>query len=302
MNTHAVHESVRLLPPDSAAYGPKTRPKEAHERWAKATNDPCWAWRIARGYNESQEPLPPSIREPHIRRAYRYLGGNRDDAMAMTLGIRTSIESGMTRSVLQGFLCARDISLEGIASLLGMKTEVVSLFEGLFFNVRNREGTFVLNTIFPQTRLGAVREAELDYSEVDQTLMRVGRDYGWKAVAQLAGLLAIEDADETSETMLADMEKTTAANARMLARAGHLNRKESPGIRHGKSLIMRAKKELVHPQLDDDRLGLGSVGMGASLLEHFRRIMDTDTQYRLALQREAAMGQLEKTAVVERAE
>ena len=37
--------------------------------------------------------------------------------------------------------------------------------------------------------------------------MRVGRDYGWKAVAQLAGLLTIEDGDESPETMLADMEE-----------------------------------------------------------------------------------------------
>jgi hypothetical protein len=47
MNTHAVHESIRLLPPDSAAYGPKTWPLEAHQRWAKATYDPQLAWRIA---------------------------------------------------------------------------------------------------------------------------------------------------------------------------------------------------------------------------------------------------------------
>ena len=45
-------------------------------------------------------------------------------------------------------------------------------------------------------------------------------------------------------------------------------------------------------------IGLGSFGMKAPVLEHFRRITDTETQYRLALQREAAMGQLEKTAAV----
>src|SRR6266571_2141410 len=59
MNTQAVHQSVRLLPPDSAAYGPKTRPLEAHQRWAKATYDPQWAWRVAFGYYQAEEPLPP---------------------------------------------------------------------------------------------------------------------------------------------------------------------------------------------------------------------------------------------------
>src|ERR1041384_8233374 len=242
MNTQAVHESVRLLPPDSVVYGPKARPLEAHQRWATGVNDPHWAWRIAFSYHRSKEALPPSISDQNIRRAYRYLQGSRDDQMAMALGIRISLESGMSRSVIQGFLCARDISLEGIAGLLGLEVDVVRLYAGLFFDVRNREGSFALNTIFPQTRLGAVREAELDNNEVDLTLMRVGRDYGWKEVARLAGLLTIEDGDESPETMLADMERTIAANARMLARAGHLNRKDSPVIRHGKALMMRAKK------------------------------------------------------------
>ena len=93
-----------------------------------------------------------------------------------------------------------------------------------------------------------------------------------------------------------------AANARMLARAGHLNRKDSPGIRHGKSLMLRAKKDGETNNDPDSRLGLGSFGMKASVLEHFRQITDTDSQYRLALQREAAMGQLEKTAVVAKEE
>ena len=79
MNTSSVHESIRLLPPDSAAYGPKTRPLEAHQRWAKATNDPHWAWRIAVSYHQSEQPLPPSIRDQNIRRAYHYLEGARDE-------------------------------------------------------------------------------------------------------------------------------------------------------------------------------------------------------------------------------
>ena len=70
--------------------------------------------------------------------------------------------------------------------------------------------------------------------------------------------------------------------------------------------MMRAKKEVEinHGNFNDpgSRVGLGSFGMKAPVLEHFRRITDTETQYRLALQREAAMGQIEKTAAVEKAE
>ena len=126
--------------------------------------------------------------------------------------------------------------------------------------------------------------------------MRVGQDRGWREVARMAGLISLEDEGESSETMLADMERTIAANARMLALAGHLNRKDSPGIRHGKTLMMRPKPEAIRPQTDDDKVGLGSFGMKAPVLEHFRRIAEPDVQYRLALQRQEAMGQIEKTA------
>lgn len=99
--------------------------------------------------------------------------------------------------------------------------------------------------LFPETRIVAVVEAEKDFDDPERTLMRVGRERGWKDVARLAGLRPMEDEGESPETMLADMERTVAANARMLALAGHLNRKESPGIRHGKTLMMRPKPEAV---------------------------------------------------------
>jgi len=93
--------------------------------------------------------------------------------------------------------------------------------------------------------------------------------------------------------MLADMDRTIAANARMLALAGHLNRKDSPGIRHGMTLMMRPKPQAVRQQTDDDKVGLGSFGMKAPVLEHFRRIAEPDVQYRLSLQRQQMMREQE---------
>ena len=298
MNTNAVRETFRLLPADSVAYRanppilgrkPVNQTMAAHPRLAEMMNDPQWAWRIAQAYYLSQEPLPAALRDLNVRRAYFYLRGARDEPVAVAHGIRTSLAYGNTRAVLQGLLCAPDISIEGIASWLGLAPEVVRLFEGLFFNVRGRAAAFAMNQIFPQSRIGAVAEAEKGYDEVDLMLMRVGRDYGWKEVARLAGLIPLEDATESPDTLLADMEKTIAANARMLTRAGHLNRKDSPGIRQGKALMLRPKPEAARQQTDDDRVGLGSFGMRAAVLEHFRRISEPDTQYRLALQRRQLM-------------
>ncbi len=199
----------------------------AHLRWGEAMNDRQWGWRVAKTHHASGEPLPPSLSDPHIRRAYRYLRGARDDQMAAAHALKESPNCGNLRRVLQGFLCARDISFDGIASLLDLDPEVVRLFEALFFNVRGRSDSLCAGVMFPETRIGAVVEAEMDYHETEMTLMRVGRDYGWKEVARLAGLRTLEDEGESTDDTLAGMERTVAANARMLARAGHLNRKDS---------------------------------------------------------------------------
>ncbi|MCL4177775.1 MAG: hypothetical protein KJ072_08505, partial [Verrucomicrobia bacterium] len=86
MNTRAVCETFRMLPADSVAYRcnpplfgrkPKNSPMAAHTRWAEAMNDRQWGWRVAMTHHASVEPLPPSLRDSSIRRAYRYLEGNR---------------------------------------------------------------------------------------------------------------------------------------------------------------------------------------------------------------------------------
>ena len=114
-----------------------------------------------------------------------------------------------TRRVLRGLLRAPDISLEGITSLLGLDVDVVRLFEALFFYLRERGDGFPAGVLFPEIRLGAVVEAEKDFDDLERTLMRVGEEGGWREVARLAGPHTMEDAGESSESML--------------ARAGHLN-------------------------------------------------------------------------------
>jgi hypothetical protein len=62
----------------------------AHTRWAEAMNDRQWGWRVAMTHHASREPLPASLRDPHIRRAYRYLQGTSDDQMAMAHALKAS--------------------------------------------------------------------------------------------------------------------------------------------------------------------------------------------------------------------
>ena len=137
MNTNAVQETYNLLPADSVAYRcnpdshggrSKNPPLPAHLRWGEAINNREWGWRVVVTHHASGEPRPPTPSDPHIGRAYRYLQGARDDQMAMVHALKMSPNCLATRRVLQGLLCAQDISLEGIASLLELDADVVKLF------------------------------------------------------------------------------------------------------------------------------------------------------------------------------
>src|SRR5262245_8989999 len=106
-----IKETFTQLPEDSVAYccntpvnggKQKNPPMAPHLRWASAMNDRQWGWRVAMTHHASGEPLPPSLRDPSIRRAYRYLQGARDDQMAMAHALKESPEWNNTRQVLQG--------------------------------------------------------------------------------------------------------------------------------------------------------------------------------------------------------
>src|SRR5258708_5306598 len=107
MNSNQVRESIRLLPEDSAVYNPdpdagkrgsRRRRTPAERRWATGTTAPNWGWRIAQSYFVAKRPLPPTIQDRAIRRAYYYLRGGQDEMMAMTLSL-VEPENGTRRFV-----------------------------------------------------------------------------------------------------------------------------------------------------------------------------------------------------------
>jgi hypothetical protein len=304
MNADELRDTIRTLPRNSVAYlyNYQNKGRDNHtggmeaQDLAEANMDPQWGWSIALRYQRSDRPLPASLRDPSIRRAYYYLRGMQDQGVASAHAIRYGLRYYTARAALVGFLSARDISIEGIASLLGLEVDVVQLYGDLFFAIRDRIAAHGMTALFPEGRLGAIIEAEKDYHDSERILMRAGRDYGWREVARMTGLAHLEQAGESNERVLEDLDRQVAANARMLARMGHLNRPKSVGIQHGKALQSRKKVEDIRKGLTpDDESGLGSYGMAAPVLEHFRRISDPDIQHRLALERQKQMRQLKET-------
>ncbi len=214
-----------------------------------------------------------------VRRAYFYLRGADDEMMAVTLSLWQP-ELQWTRMTLQGLLCARDVSLDGIAHLLEFPRQVVELFATLFFPVRSRGISFLASLAFPQTRLGAIKEAEAEVDNLELTLMRLGRDYGWQEVARAVGLKGIEH-DNSIDNQVEELERLTFGNALMIGRAGGLNRR-SQGLQYARTLI--ATRRNMQTQRDDDsRRGLGGMSMSMAINESFMAIVKPDLDRRMAL-------------------
>jgi len=289
MNSKQVLHSVRVQSPYSPAYGiePTTpgqgrrrRPVPAEKRWAISLSAPAWGFRIACSHFIAGQPLPATIQDRAVRRAYFYLRGAQDEMMAVTLSLWQP-EMRWTRITLQGLLFARDLTLDGSAHLLELPREVVELFADLFFPIRSRGVSFMASLAFPQTRLGVVTETETDFEKLELTLMQVGRDYGWAAVAQMSGLTPIEN-DKPIDDQVDDLERLTFGNALMLGRTGGLNRR-SEGLQYAKSFIA-ARRSRAKQKDDDSRRGLAGMSLGMSINESFMRIMTPDLAHRLAIQ------------------
>src|SRR5260221_542286 len=117
MTSKQVRESIRLLPEDSAVYypdpdagkrGSRRRRTPAERRWATGMTAPNWGWLIAQSHFVAKRPLPPTIQDRAIRRAYYCLRGAQDEMMAITLSLLEP-ENSTRRFTLQGMLSAKDI-------------------------------------------------------------------------------------------------------------------------------------------------------------------------------------------------
>src|ERR1019366_3218688 len=85
---------------------------------------------------------------------------------------------------------------------------------------------------------------QTEAENLELTLMRLGRDYGWQEVARAAGLKAIEG-DSSLDNQVEELERLTFGNALMIGRGfldraqaglgnARLARNEMPRLRTGK--------------------------------------------------------------------
>lgn len=108
------------------------------ERFRIALRDPALGWHLALSYTDAGLPLPPQISENAIVRACHFLSDpyKRDVTVEVARGLAL-LGTMEQRDLLRGLLLCQT-SFEDIAQRCGMDVDVVTLFEGLFWNCQER--------------------------------------------------------------------------------------------------------------------------------------------------------------------
>jgi hypothetical protein len=214
-----------------------------------------FGWLAAQCFAQRKQQLPPVLDAPGVRRTIYHLLGRPDGAVGKAIALHRVDPN--RENLIKGMLCARDINVRGIATYLSIEAEVLELYGALFFSVQHRlqDRCFMSGIIYPETRLGSIKATEDGWEATQLILQRAGYEHGWRFVAQLAGLEPLETADSNLEKEFGRLEKTILGNARVLADIGHLNRKQSPGIKHARSLLAnRKQKGQQSPRMHDPLL------------------------------------------------
>lgn len=253
--------------------------------YAQATNDPMFGWTFVKSFLDARRPLPAFVTDSALLRTYcfhRY--SNRDPDVRRAFQLRTTAEK-QKRTMLQCMLLVGKLDTEHIAGELHLDPDVVDIFETLFWNVRDRkQDTLYINSlIYPETtQVLWVDKYHLNEDYLNMAL-RAAVTNGLDTVKVFLGMQTQTDefnADGHAKAFEAQVVSTAKHSARM----GLLHQQNVPSISSGRSMVQSSKLGGDVAKDDDSRAGLGSFGMQAAVLEHYRRISEHDVQFRLRLQ------------------
>lgn len=253
--------------------------------YANALADPMFGWCFTKAFLDAKKPLPETVTESPLLRAYCYYAySNRDPDVRRAFQLRTQAEK-IRRTMLHCMLLIEKYDLKHISGELQLDLDVVRIYEMLFWNVRDRlqDKMFVNSLVYPETtQVLWVKQYHLNEDPLNLAL-RAAVTHGMETVKAFLGMTNQTD-EFDAEGYAKAFEAQVVSTASHSARMGLLHQSDVPSISSGRSMVQSSKLGGDVAKDDDSRLGLGSFGMKAAVLEHWRRLTDHDLQYRLRLQ------------------
>lgn len=229
-----------------------------------AYKDLAFGYKFIKTLIKENIKLPLSVTEDALVDLYQFekfriYNDNVVHALSLTHPSNKNIEDN-----IKAFLIT-DEPLDKLEKVLGIKKEVLHIYEQLFFNVRDRkhESLFIANLVYPNSRVVETMDNYIRNEDTGNILLRSAYNNGIEDISYFAGLksksLLSSDAIVSSTEMAMKLESAIMATGYFLARNGFLSQRNATGISHAKNLLIAAKQG-GQDNTNEDHEGMGSLG------------------------------------------
>jgi len=204
-----------------------------------------FGWAFVRQLITLDLPLPEiSTAEEPIYRAYLFEKHRHPDKELFEAVCLFHPAMRAQARVLNALLRDQQVVYKTIADRLGLKVEVVYLYEQLFYNVvdRRAEALFIATLNYPQTRAVENSDTYTRDVSVEDLLGRAAYNRGIDDAMYFVGLPRNPYAGRTVPETSQALESQFLANGLFFAMNGYLNQEHgTAGLRAAKSLLSAAK-------------------------------------------------------------
>lgn len=268
----------------------KLRNSTLATRQAAALNDVALGWNLASSYAEAGLDTPPFITQTAVVRANcKLLYPDCKDAAVTNAEVFNTPEFKPRRNLLQALLCCPGTSVQDIAGQCHIDPDVLSLFEQLFWNVRDRleEKLYINQLLYKNTRFPGPGVRDQEQADPGLRLCRLGYEKGITAVLHAAGVLRLEDGQGDTRRLYEDLEQKLLLQASLGVAQGLVSPAGNPCLPSAMKLQLAKMRQKPEEELDEDaRRGLAGMSLSMAVTESFMRLVKPDLDRRLALQRD----------------
>jgi hypothetical protein len=292
MTTQLIRELIRYLPvngpyPGMVLPGHGSADRSFQELCFAVCLDDCqFGYNFVMSYVRTGQVIPAGVFDLNLRRAFYYFARNcPDDLMTEAYALMHPANIGK-RKILNAFLICRDINMKQVAEAMSLSETVVSVYEQLWFNVRDRmdDKYYIGSLVFPQMRFESAAEDAGEGRDHAQELLRAGYEYGAEEVLYMAGLIPTRTSTSATSKSTEELEHLQVAEAITQARHGGANAKSAPAIDRANRLVTASKRASEPDRSGDDLKGLGGVSASRSILTYVHNIQQPDIDRRIAQQ------------------
>lgn len=253
---------------------------------SQAIADPAFGWTLVRAYLDSGKPLPECVTEPELNRAFDYWAhhsGDRD--VHMVFELETQVHA-WRKAIIKCMLLIKKYSFEQIAGEMCVSKDCIRIYSELFWNVRDRlhDTMYIQGLLYPHTTQTTWARDYMMNENQEMLALRAAHRSGLAAAKQFLGSEYVKYGMEAT-TNAKRLEAHVMAEALHMADLGLIHQAYVPAIKAGVGMIQSSKMGGEQQQSTDDTIGLGKLGMGTRMVDHFQSFMDNELQHRLQKQR-----------------